>query len=433
MRTIQQPHYIDIDEIYVGLYVHLDLNWMEHDFVRGSFKIKSASEITAIRKLGLNRIRVDLTLSDLKFTPAPPPASVPAANKAPALKPNIAAPASKESETLSLRQGRIERLDQQLKEMAHCKKEFLKASKTLKNISLNIFSRPKEARKDADQLVEQMLASLLTDKNIAIHLMNDKSAGEDNYYHSLNVAVLAMLLGKELDVSEEEIKLLGVGCMFHDIGKVEIPNWLVQKSTTLTRAEKNLLQQHCQYGIPIAQKLELPQGALDIILQHHECIDGSGFPNHLQGEKISKLARIVAIVNAYDNHCNRPNPADSLSPYEALSTMFARQRTLFDTGPLNVFIHCMGVYPPGTIVRLSDNAIGMVISVNSGTPLRPSVLIYDPAVPKEEAMILDLINEPELTIIANLKPKQLAPEIFEYLSPRKRMMYYFDKPKTDAR
>lgn len=417
--------YMEIEEIYVGLYIHLDLSWMEHNFVRGSFKIKNSSEIASIKKLGINRIRFDPTLSEPRPVTAQPRKTVIKETKVVELSPE-------EAEQLSIRQERIERLTEQRMAVAMCNKQFIQASKTLKNISLNLFSRPKEAHQDANQLVQQMVESMLTNKNIAIHSMNDKGTTDDNYYHSLNVAVLAMLLGKDLGLSDEEVKLLGLGSLFHDIGKVEIPDWLLKKDAGLTRAEKNLLQQHCQYGVPIAQKLELPAKAIEIVLQHHECVDGSGYPNKLKGEKISKLARIVAIVNTYDNLCNQPNPDDSLSPYEALSTMFARQRSLFDTEPLNVFIHCMGVYPPGTIVRLSDESIGMVISVNSALPLRPSILIYDPAVPVEEAMIVDLVSEPELSVVASIKPKQLDRKVYDYLSPRKRMMYYFDAPKMNA-
>ncbi|MBI1889285.1 MAG: HD-GYP domain-containing protein [Burkholderiales bacterium] len=424
MDTSKHPEYMEIEDIYVGLFVHLDLSWMEHDFARSSFKIKSASDIAGIKRLGLNRIRFDPTLSD----PRPEPVFKPATAPTKVVEQDLEAIAR-----ATAKQERIERLTNQRIAIAECKKQFLNAAKTLKKISLNIFSRPKEVRQDADQLVQQMLESMLENRNIAIHLMNDKTMGEDNYYHSLNVSVLALLLGKELQLPEEAMKILGIGSLFHDIGKIEIPDKVVQKKEPLTHAENNLMQQHCAYGLPIAKKLELPQGAVDIVTQHHECMDGTGYPRGLMRDGISKFARIVAIVNTYDNLCNRPNPDDSLSPYEALSTMFARQRTLFDTEVLNIFIHCMGVYPPGTIVRLSDDSIGMVISVNSGAPLRPSVLIYDPKVPKEEALILDLIGEADINIITSLKPKQLTPEVYDYLSPRKRMMYYFDKPVANNR
>lgn len=400
----------------------MDLGWLEHSFARNSFKIKNNEQIAAIKQLGIKTIRVEPARCDGRPLPANPHPVFEA--------PEIAQVNAAELEMISAKKARIEKLLEEREAIAKCEKEYQKAASTLKNISRNLFSRPKEAYKDADQLIQQMLESLMADKNIAIHLMNDKIAGEDAYYHSLNVSVLAMMLAKEMALPAEDIKALGVGCLFHDIGKIEIPDRIVNKSFALTRAEQNLLQMHCQYGETIAAKIELPKAAIDIITQHHEYADGSGYPRQLRLEQIAPLARIVTIINTYDNHCNRPNPADSLTPYEALSHMFAQQRKLFDPAPLNIFIRCMGVYPPGTLVKLSDGTLGMVVSVTAGKPLRPSVLIYDPSVPKNEAIILDLGVEPELEISASLKLNQLAPEVYDYLSPRTRMNYFFDSSKT---
>jgi hypothetical protein len=99
-----------------------------------------------------------------------------------------------------------------------------------------------------------------------------------------------------------------------------------------------------------------------------------------------------------------------MTPYEAMSYMFAHMRKQFDAPALNLFIRCMGIYPPGTVVQLNDGTLGMVIGVNSGKPLRPSVLIYDASVPKSEAIILDLEHDPAVEIVASLKPRQLAPK-----------------------
>lgn len=415
---------ISVDQLCIGLYVHLDVGWLEHSFARNSFKIKSNEQIAAIKQLGIKNIRVEPAKCDGRPLPLN---TDPAAVAAP--EPEVVQPSAEEIEMINAKRARIEKLIKEREAIGKCEKEYLKAANTLKNISRNLFSRPKDAYNDADQLIQQMLDSMMADKDIAIHLMNDKIAGEDAYYHSLNVSVLAMMLAKELGLPAGDIKVLGVGCLFHDVGKVEIPDRIVNKTFALTTAEQNLLKMHCQYGETIGAKIELPKGALDIIMQHHEYADGSGYPKQLSLDKISLLARIVCIINTYDNHCNRPNPADSLSPYEALSYMFAHQRKLFDPAALNIFIRCMGVYPPGTLVKLSDGTLGMVVSVNSGKPLRPSILIYDPSVPKNEAIILDLSGEPDLEVSASLKVNQLTPEVYDYLSPRKRMNYFFDTPK----
>ena len=416
--------YVRPDQLRIGVFVCLELSWLDHNFARNSFKIRSAEQLLQLRQMGLSRIQVDPSRSDN--------APLPAAGMAPPALDAPAPAAEGDSAAVSSKRERIARIVQQREDVKECEKQFVKAAAALKDINANLFTRPAAARESAEELVQQMLDSILTDKDIAIHLMNDKVAGEEMYFHSLNVTVLAMMLARELQIPACDIKQLGIGCLFHDIGKLDIPDRVRTKTDPLTRAERNLMQQHCQYGSVMAAKLGLSRGAADVIGQHHEHVDGSGYPQQLKAGQISTLARIAAIVNTYDNLCNQPNLLDSLSPYEALSTMFAQQRHQFDAGPLTTFIRCLGVYPPGTLVRLSDETLGMVVSVNSAKPLRPSILIYDPAVPKAEAIILDLMVEPDLSVLASLKPMQLPREVYDYLSPRKRTTYYFDSPKEQS-
>ena len=421
------PVYVRPDQLRIGVFVCLELHWLDHNFARNSFKIKSIEQLAELRQLGLTRIQVDPSRCDAAPLPVPP---ADAAGGSP-----VIAPAAREGDSATVinKRERITRIVQQREDVEHCEAEFVRAATALKDINANLFSRPAEAHQSADQLVQQMLDSILTDKDVAIHLMNDKVGGEEMYFHSLNVAVLAMMLAREMKLPAVDIKQLGVGCLFHDIGKLNIPDRIRLKTEPHTRAERNLMQQHTQYGLAMAAKLGLSRGAVDVIGQHHECVDGSGYPLQLKSGAISTLARIVAIVNTYDNLCNQPNLLESLSPYEALSQMFAQQRHQFDAGPLTTFIRCMGVYPPGTLVRLSDDTIGMVVAVNSSKPLRPSILIYDPVVPKAEAIILDLTAEPDLTVALSLKPSQLPREVHDYLSPRKRTTYYFDSPQDQMK
>ncbi|WP_165967757.1 HD-GYP domain-containing protein [Sapientia aquatica] len=408
---------ISIDQLCIGLYVHLDVGWMNHAFARNSFLLKNKQQIASIRQLGIKTIRFEAARSTCP--PLPPPTSI----AAPEVE--IEQLSADELAMIRAKKARVDKLIAERVAIARCEKEYQKAASTVKNISRNLFSQPQAAFREADQLTREMCSSLLAEKDIAIHLMNDKIAGEETYYHSLNVAVLAMVLAKDLRLSEQEISAVGIGSLFHDLGKIDIPDRITTKKTELTKAEQNLLQMHCQYGVNMAEKVGLPKAAVDIIQHHHEYADGSGYPDRLTGDRTPKLAQLVCLINTYDNHCNQPNPANSLTPYEALAHMFAHQRKLFDPVMLTTFIRSMGVYPPGTIVKLSDDTFGMVVSVNPDKPLRPSVLIYDADVPKEEAIILDLGQETEVSVKDSLKASQLSPEIYDYLSPRMRMSYYF--------
>jgi hypothetical protein len=120
-----------------------------------------------------------------------------------------------------------------------------------------------------------------------------------------------------------------------------------------------------------------------------------------------------------------------MTPHEALSTMYAHRRSQFDAAIMATLVKSLGVYPPGSLVKLSNEAVGLVMNVNVGKPLRPRVLVYDAEIPKEDAIILDLAEESnELSITGSIRPGLLPRAIFNYLNPRKRVTYYSDaQPK----
>jgi len=414
--------YITPAQLCIGLHIHLDLAWTEHPFSFSSFKIKSLDQIGTLQSLGLTRIRYTPSKSDGK------PLQVPA-GVAPEPTP---APPHDEDPLYQAKRARVERLVAQQARVAVCEREFLSSARAVKSINQNLFAKPERAREEAETLVQAIADSMLTESDIAINLMKDKTGGEEVYFHSLNVTLLSMMLAKELKAPREAIRLIGMGAMFHDVGKLDIPDRIVRKTDALTKPELSLLQQHCAYGVETGRKLGLPNEALMVIAQHHELMDGSGYPKGLKGGDSSMLARIVAIANTYDNLCNPVKPSQALTPHQALSLMYAQQRAKFDAAPLTTFVRCMGIYPPGTIVVLSNDCIGMVVSVNSSKPLKPTVLIYDPQLPREQAILVELESEPEVSISRALKPDQLPKPIYDYLSPRRRVTYYFDAESNRA-
>jgi putative nucleotidyltransferase with HDIG domain len=235
------------------------------------------------------------------------------------------------------------------------------------------------------------------------------------------------MLANELKCTEAQIKSVGMAGIFHDLGKINVPEKIINKIEPLTKPEQNFLELHTQYGVEIAKKAGLSAVVVEVIANHHELMDGSGYPQALKGEAIRMPTRIVSIANVYDNLCNHNDPNQSLTPHEALSTMYARRRAQFDPAIMATMIKSLGVYPPGTLVRLSNEAIGLVMNVNVGQPLRPRVLVYDADIPKEDAIILDLSEEAQdLSISASIRPGLLPKAIFDYLNPRKRVNYYFD-------
>lgn len=413
---------ITMDQLQVGLYINLDLKWFEHPFAFSHFKIKNEEQIKTLRSLGLKTVRYNPALSD---SSPPPPASTPAP----------AEPAPREvrssvSPVLEAKRAMMERIKAQREAAARIETAFIDTAKAVRDIEKNLFSQPEETVQQATQLVSQITDSILCAPELAIHVMGDKMGGEELYFHSLNVAMLSMMMAREIRLPQEVVSALGMGALFHDVGRKEIPDKVLLKTEPLTNAEQHLYELHCQYGVDVAQRLKLPPAVQAIIREHHESFDGSGYPQHLKGDAIGLLSRLVAIANYYDELCNPPNMGAALTPHEALSIMFAKLRAKFDPKLLQVFIRCLGVYPPGTIVQLSNGVIGMVATVNTVKPMKPMVVIYDANIPKDEAILVDMERETDLNIVKAIKPAQVRQEIYLYLSPRKRVSYYFDAGKS---
>ncbi len=412
-----------MDQLRVGLYVFLDLSWFEHPFAFSHFKIKSDEQIKTIRSLGLESVRYNPALSDISppqqnSQPDTPQLSTPQ----PAHEPRSDVIA----QALAAKRVMMERIKVQREAAARIENAFVNTAKTVREVEKNLFSHPAETVRQATLLVTQIADSILCAPELAIHVMGDQMGGEELYFHSLNVTMLSMMIARDIRLPQGVVGALGMGALFHDIGRKDIPNKILMKMEPLTQAERHLYEMHCQYGVEMGQRLQFAPPVLSIIREHHELFDGSGYPGKLKGESIALLPRIVAMANHYDELCNPLNIVDALTPHEALSLMFAKLRNKFDPKLLQVFIRCLGVYPPGTIVQLSNGVIGMIATVNTAKPMKPMIVIYDANIPKDQAMLVDLERETDLNIAKAIRPAQVPQEIYNYLSPRKRVSYYFD-------
>ncbi|WP_374400886.1 HD domain-containing phosphohydrolase [Niveibacterium sp.] len=434
-----EAHYIHPDQLRIGLYIHLDLSWMDHPFSFSSFKIRNDGQIAQIRALKLARIRYSPERSDAEPAPALVPTvstiveaeAVGDTDAVPSADQRAVAPVG-EDPAIQAKRDRAARLRARRDLFARCERDFMRVTHTVKLVAQNVINKPEWAKEETTVLVGSLVDKLLADGDMAVNLMADRIGGEDVYVHSLNVAVLSLMLAREQGMARDELVSLGLGAFFHDIGKLDVPPKVLLKQEPLTHAENLLLREHVVFGSKIGARIGLTPDVLAVVAQHHEHVDGSGYPRGATGERITLLAKIVAIANTYDNLCNPANPQRAMTPHEALALMYAQYRNRFEAAPLNTFIRCLGVYPPGTIVVLNNDAFGLVVSVNSSRPLKPDVLVYDAAIPKDDAIILSLEQEPEIQIARTLRPGQLPKTIFDYLSPRKRVAYFFDTPRPAA-
>ena len=406
---------IAVDQLQIGMYVDIELGWLEHPFAFSHFRITAAEQIATIRSLGLKTVRYHPALSDVGPPPrtALPPA--PTTDAPPDLAPALDAEGAK-----------VEPIIEQAATAGRIQNAFVQSAQSIRDIEKNLLSQPTETVRQATQLVTQVAESILCAPELAIHVMGDKKHGDDLHFHALNVTILSLIMAREIGLPLEGAAALGMGALFHDIGRKQIPSSILRKAPALTAAEQQIYEMHCQYGFEIGQRLQLAPAVLAIIRTHHECFDGTGYPARLKGESIGLFGRIVAIANHYDELCNPANTVDALTPHEALSVMFAKLRSKFDPVLLKVFIRCLGVYPPGTIVQLSNGVTGMVATVNTAQPMKPMILTYDANIPKHQAILVDLARATQLNIARPIRPVQVPVEVHNYLSTRKRVSYYFD-------
>lgn len=416
---------IAIDQVRVGVFIRLD-TWMDHPFLFSSFKIRNEKQLRVLRSLGLREVLYAPGKSDV--APLPPPKPDAPVAPAPEIDPEVVAMMQAMRQE---KRERREKISRQREAYGRCEKQFVGSITAVKKLLRNLFALPQESIEQAQTLIVDMVDSMLAEKDVLIHLMNAEAGDEGAYYHALNVTMLALLLGREAGLKSTEMCALGLGTLLHDIGKERVPSQVLLKKTAWTRAERNFYMQHVEYGVDLAAKLAaLPVGAMEVIARHHEMLDGSGFPAGMSAASIGKLARIAAIANAYDNACNRINPADSLTPAQALSVMFKRDRAKYDSELMQHFVRCLGVYPPGSVVRLNNEAVGLVVSVNPSQLLHPTLLLYDPTVPKEEALLMDMADMPGLSVVSTIRPVELPKPVFDYLSPRSRISYFSESTAT---
>jgi len=405
---------VPVSDLQVGMFVHLDLGWMRHPFALSSFRISSPDQIDTIRQLGLQQVRWVPEKSEL--TPAGTRQDeTPTAEIQTPVETAEEAAARQRRDALAQQRAATQALENQCAE----------AGQALREIGRLVQAQPAQARQDTEALSRALLDKLLVDGEMCIRLMNTQ-VGERAAAHGLNVAIIALLMGRTFGLGEAEMMDLGVGAMLHDVGKLELPERVRHFEEAFGSAETQAYREHVSQGVKLGRRMGLSAGALQVLAEHHEHADGSGFPQHLNGERMSQAARIVALVNRYDNLCNPALLTRALTPHEAVSILFAQNRSRFDATILNAFIRMMGVYPAGSVVQLTDDRYALVVGANSSRPLKPRVLVHDPRMPRNEALHLDLETARDLGIRRSLSPAKLPPAALAYLAPRPRVAYFFE-------
>ena len=406
---------VHLDQLQAGMFVSLDMGWLEHPFLVNSFLIKNDKQLASLRELGLHMVAYDPQRS----TTQPRPLEVEPE------EPKVLHVTPENQRLIDEKHQRIGRMSAHRDLILMLEKQYEESIGTTKDVLTGVLRDPQRAAAQATAMSELLTSTFLDDQGATVMMVAAKKLDDITHQHALNVMILTMVICKGLGVSREIMNAAGMGALLHDIGKTSISKTVLRKWPR-NRAEETLYRLHCDYGLKLVGEHVNP-GVRAVIRQHHENFDGSGFPDGVKGPQINPLARIVAIADRYDTLCNPLRLADALPPAEALSTMFAREAKHYDPAMLSVFIRELGVYPPGSFVQLSNGSIALVIAATAGSTLKPTVLVYEPGVPRREAVVINLAESLEVKIDCVLKPSALKQDVIEYLNPRMRLSYYAQK------
>jgi len=230
--------------------------------------------------------------------------------------------------------------------------------------------------KSINKVVDSSVESILRNNTALTWLTQIRN--KDNYMaeHSLRTCIYAIALGRELGFRELELHNIGVCGLLHDVGMIKIPKAIIEKKGNLNNEENQILQQHPIHGKKLLiSKSGIYPGAIDVAYNHHERLDGSGYPRGITEERIPYYAKIISIIDAYDAMISDKPYSKGISTLDACRHLYQNRKTLFDKDILKKFIHFIGIYAPGSIVEMNTGEIGIVIEIDNIDGVKPRILL----------------------------------------------------------
>ncbi|WP_017209512.1 HD-GYP domain-containing protein [Clostridium beijerinckii] len=254
-----------------------------------------------------------------------------------------------------------------------------------------------------ESMAEDLIENVLNNKSVLLSLIDIRSMDNYIYSHSVNVAVISLVLGIALKLPKRQLQYLCIGALLHDVGKTFIPKEILMKEEELTDEEVTILDKHPILGYKyLSDSYNLSANSKIITLQHHERPDGLGYPNKLANDEISTLSKIVSIANAYDSlSTGRPNKR-AMFPSDVLEYLMSNAGKKFDYEIVNIFCKIVIPFSKGTLVDLSNGDIAVVQETIPNFPLRPIVKILKSSRSGRVNTEINLISETSV-VISNIR------------------------------
>lgn len=385
MATAEQSQSIavPVESLQPGLYVHaLDRPWVETPFVFQGFRLTREDELETLRAY-CRHVYIDLQQSDAAAARAVlaagrqrrAPASSPGPDRGgPPRERPLPGPAAAATGVLfePVPHPDRERFGALVRRAARSHDDTRRAvSEVLRRARLEqaIDTGPARAA------VEEMAALVAEDASAALWLTHLARRDPYTVTHSVNACVLALAFGRHLGMDGERLQRLGLGTLLMDIGKATIPQWILDKPSALTATERAFVNLHVVRGCTLLAQGDLPLETLDVVRMHHERLDGEGYPAGLGGDEIPRQALIAGLADTHDAMLRTRPYRGAYRPDRALQALYEDAAGTFGQELVEAFIRYLGAYPVGTLVRLDNDAVGIVVGSRPGGGLLPTVLL----------------------------------------------------------
>lgn len=262
---------------------------------------------------------------------------------------------------------------------------------------------------DIENIAEDIYNIVHRNHNVFLFLYGDDIKNDAVAVHAVNTTFYAILIGITMKYSKVKLKDLGIGCLMINSGMVQIPAYIMHKQSDLTEREQNQIRTHPILGYQALKKFgNFPEPAAMISMQHHERLDGKGYPRGLKGNDISEFARIAMIADSYEALLERRSYREQQFFYDAMKSLVSDGARKFDPVILRLFINILSIYPIGSIVQLNKKGTGIVIGSVPNKPLRPIVkLVKDENGNRiRDLEVVNLLEDNSLYIVKSMDEKE---------------------------
>lgn len=353
-------------DLQLGMYVtRLDRPWLETPFLFQGFTIQNAQDIAELQR-HCQHVYIDIERGAPAKRYLDTPHTTPSRTDADIRRICRSAPGMPVyPDTVSVEE-----------ELAPARDSHQEACDRIGNILDDVRSGRKLNVTAAEQAVSSMIESILRNPDAFMWLSKLKNKDSYTYAHSIDACALAITFGRHLGLPRPELEQVAVGTLLFDIGKMKLPEELLEKPGRLTEEEFTLMQAHVAHSVELmADTKGISRASIEVAYSHHERHNGSGYPRGLTSDQTSVYGKIAAIVDCYDAITSDRPYSVAVSPHEAIRSLYEWRNVDFQEEVVEQFIQCLGVYPTGTLVELNTGQVGIVLSQNRVRRLRPKVML----------------------------------------------------------